>query len=100
MAPTRPGTPHESDPSPTAMTLTKKSAGAAAVTSRSALPEQPISQEVLLEKYAKGDENSIDAVRLRVARALAGGDNVAWTARRAFCLLAGEGRYPAFHSTD
>ena len=53
------------------MTLTKKSAAAAAVASRSALPEQPISQEVLLEKYAKGDETSIDAVRLRVARALA-----------------------------
>ena len=53
------------------MTLTKKSAAAAAVASRSALPEQPISQEVLLEKYAKGDERSVDAVRLRVARALA-----------------------------
>ncbi len=38
---------------------------------RAALPEQPISQEVLLEKYAKGEERSIDAVRLRVARALA-----------------------------
>ena len=54
------------------MTLIKKTAGAAAaVAPRSALPEQPISQEVLLEKYAKGDESSIDAVRLRVARALA-----------------------------
>jgi ribonucleoside-diphosphate reductase alpha chain len=53
------------------MTLIKKTAGAAALAPRSALPEQPISQEVLLEKYAKGDETSIDAVRLRVARALA-----------------------------
>jgi len=52
------------------MTTTQKPAAAAAA-SRAALPEQPISQEVLLEKYAKGDEDSIDAVRLRVARALA-----------------------------
>jgi len=52
------------------MTTTKKPAAVAAAT-RAALPEQPISQEVLLEKYAKGDEHSVDAVRLRVARALA-----------------------------
>ena len=36
-----------------------------------ALPAQTVSTEVLLEKYAKGDERSIDDVRLRVARALA-----------------------------
>ena len=52
------------------MTTTKKPATIAAAP-RAALPEQPISQEVLLEKYAKGDEDSVDAVRLRVARALA-----------------------------
>jgi ribonucleoside-diphosphate reductase alpha chain len=36
-----------------------------------ALPAQPISEEVLREKYAKGDERSIDDVHRRVARALA-----------------------------
>jgi ribonucleoside-diphosphate reductase alpha chain len=35
------------------------------------LPAQAISTEVLLEKYAKGDEQDADAVRARVARALA-----------------------------
>ncbi len=35
------------------------------------LPPQDISTEVLLEKYAKGQETSIDAVNRRVARALA-----------------------------
>jgi ribonucleoside-diphosphate reductase alpha chain len=35
------------------------------------LPAQAISEEVLLEKYAKGDERSADAVNQRVARALA-----------------------------
>ena len=35
------------------------------------LAPQSISEEVLLEKYAKGSEQSIDAVRRRVARALA-----------------------------
>ncbi len=35
------------------------------------LPAQAISEEVLLEKYAKGDERTIADVRRRVARALA-----------------------------
>ncbi len=38
---------------------------------RATLPAQPISEEILLEKYAKGSERDIDAVRRRVARALA-----------------------------
>lgn len=38
---------------------------------RAALPPQAISAEVLAEKYAKGDERTVDEVRLRVARALA-----------------------------
>ena len=36
-----------------------------------ALPPQQVTLDVLLEKYAKGDEKSVEAVRRRVARALA-----------------------------
>ncbi|MDC8785381.1 adenosylcobalamin-dependent ribonucleoside-diphosphate reductase [Roseateles koreensis] len=39
--------------------------------SAQALPGQDISVEVLLEKYAKGDEQTLDDLRQRVARALA-----------------------------
>ncbi len=35
------------------------------------LPAQAISEEVLIEKYAKGDERTLDEVRTRVAQALA-----------------------------
>ncbi len=44
---------------------------AAAAPSRANLPPQAISAEVLAEKYAKGDEATLDDVRRRVARALA-----------------------------
>ncbi|MBP6899082.1 MAG: adenosylcobalamin-dependent ribonucleoside-diphosphate reductase [Burkholderiaceae bacterium] len=46
-------------------------AAAATAPSRATLPPQPISAEVLVEKYAKGDETTLDDVRQRVARALA-----------------------------
>ncbi len=49
------------------------------------LPAQPISAEVLLEKYAKGTESSIAEVRARIARALAAVEapeqREAWTTR-------------------
>ena len=63
----------------------KSSSGDAATVARASLPAQPISQEVLIEKYAKGDEQSVEAVRLRVARALAAVEPAAqraqWEAR-------------------
>ena len=76
------------------------------------LPAQDISTEVLLEKYAKDDERSIDAVNARVARALAQAeapaDRARWEvafadalrgAALAHDLLAvGSGRTPAEHA--
>ncbi|QPF75569.1 adenosylcobalamin-dependent ribonucleoside-diphosphate reductase [Roseateles sp. DAIF2] len=44
---------------------------AAPIASPASLPAQDISAEVLLEKYAKGEERTLDELRLRVARALA-----------------------------
>ena len=40
-----------------------------------ALPPQQVTLDVLLEKYAKGGEKSVEAVRRRVARALAAVEN-------------------------
>ena len=57
------------------------------------LPAQPISAEVLEEKYAKGDEKTIEAVNARVARALAAVEppeqRKSWEARFAAALAAG-----------
>jgi len=57
------------------------------------LPAQAISEEVLLEKYAKGEERTIDAVHQRVARALAQAEPVEqralWTERFADALHHG-----------
>ena len=52
------------------MTDTKTNARTPA-SAAAALPPQPITEEVLREKYAKGDERSADDIRRRVARALA-----------------------------
>src|SRR5205809_959870 len=59
--------------------------------------EQEISRDTLLEKYAKGDESSIDEVRRRVARALAQAepeDKRAYWERR-FLQAQEEGFIPA-----
>jgi len=57
------------------------------------LPAQSISREVLLEKYAKGDEQSAEAVNQRVARALAlaesPGQRTQWEERFAQALRQG-----------
>ncbi|MEX8493945.1 adenosylcobalamin-dependent ribonucleoside-diphosphate reductase, partial [Sphaerotilus sp.] len=59
----------------------------------SSLPPQPISHEVLQEKYAKGTETTADEVRLRVARALAEVEPEAqrahWTERFAWAQAQG-----------
>src|SRR5438552_12993356 len=71
------------------------------------LPAQAISEEVLLEKYAKGDERSAADVRLRVARALAEAEpaeaRAAWQARFLHALENGfvpAGRIQSAAGTD
>ncbi len=64
----------------------------AAATTRP-LPAQPITTEVLIEKYAKGDEATVEAVNARVARALAAVEQPeqrkVWEGRFAAALAAG-----------
>ncbi|MBP5990127.1 MAG: adenosylcobalamin-dependent ribonucleoside-diphosphate reductase [Piscinibacter sp.] len=71
------------------------------------LPAQPISEEVLVEKYAKGGERSITAVHARVARALAQAEPAEqrkqWEERFAAALDAGfvpAGRIQSAAGTD
>ena len=54
---------------------------ASSMPSASNLPEQSISREVLLEKYAKGDEHSVRDVQMRVATALAAQETSAQRAK-------------------
>lgn len=72
-----------------------------------ALPTQPISEEVLIEKYAKADEKSILDVNQRVARALAQQEEPAqrshWEARFLEVLQGGflpAGRIQSAAGTD
>src|SRR5262245_51924908 len=62
-----------------------------------ALPDQEICREALVEKYAKGDESTIAQVRRRVARALAQveaeGERAKWEKR--FAQALEEGFIPA-----
>ncbi|HZR67961.1 MAG TPA: adenosylcobalamin-dependent ribonucleoside-diphosphate reductase [Burkholderiales bacterium] len=57
------------------------------------LPEQEICREALIEKYAKGKEQSIDEVRRRIARALAAAEpqdrRAHWERRFAEAMEAG-----------
>ncbi len=57
------------------------------------LPAQAISEEVLIEKYAKGDERSVEEVIQRVARALAQAEQASershWEQRFAEALRSG-----------
>ncbi len=55
---------------PRARTSSRTVARATAHRNARALPEQEVARDVLLEKYAKGDESDASAVRRRVARAL------------------------------
>jgi ribonucleoside-diphosphate reductase alpha chain len=74
------------------LTVTKSPTTSVAI-GRGALPAQAISAEVLREKYAKGDEQSIADVHQRVARALAEVEppdqRAAWAERFSKALDAG-----------
>ena len=65
--------------------------------SAATLPDQEICREALIEKYAKGEETSIEQVRRRVARALAvveaEGDRAKW--ERRFAKTLEDGFIPA-----
>ncbi|PJC12339.1 MAG: hypothetical protein CO066_10950, partial [Comamonadaceae bacterium CG_4_9_14_0_8_um_filter_60_18] len=64
-----------------------------AQTSIAALAPQPISEEVLIEKYSKGTEKTVADVNQRVARALAAvekpEEQKSWEARFLKALQAG-----------
>ena len=82
--PTQPQVSAQPPASPT-RAARPRGAAEAAPPSRATLPPQAISAEVLAEKYAKGDETTLDDVRQRVARALAEAEapeqRAAWVAR-------------------
>ncbi|WP_176256859.1 adenosylcobalamin-dependent ribonucleoside-diphosphate reductase [Derxia lacustris] len=59
------------DPAPTASTARRALAQAPLFDTPVELPAQEVSRDVLIEKYAKNDETTIQQVRRRVARALA-----------------------------
>jgi ribonucleoside-diphosphate reductase alpha chain len=76
-------------------------------TAAAALPAQPISAEVLKEKYAKGDEDSALQVHQRVARALAQAESLPrraeWEGRFLWALEQGfipAGRIQSAAGTD
>jgi len=85
----------------------KKKQDPASTPAAPGLPAQAISQAVLLEKYAKGDERSIDDVRRRLARAVAQveapGERARWEGRFLEALQAGflpAGRIQSAAGTD
>jgi ribonucleoside-diphosphate reductase alpha chain len=74
--------------------MSSSASSAAARDTAPLLEPQTVSRDVLLEKYAKSGETSIDEIRLRVARALARieRDPAQWT--QAFYRTLGDGFIP------